>query len=300
MTYSIDETKNWLENRFKAVDENGIYVGHQPIYGFKNGPAEPGAIDRYIITFQILRHLEGIEFSSLLDIGGAEGYKSALIKKVFSVEVHSSDLSEEACKRARELYGISATSAKITELPFDDNSFDIVICSETLEHVQDFQEAVIELLRVAKSAVIITVPMETPAFVADTIARGEMHGHIQSLTAKSFDFLDDTLRVSTSYHHCRWLKPLRMLLSHEERKGKKFPPFVYKIFNTLSRFVNRNAGRLFYKNLIKLDLALSTNKNSYGLLVVIEKQKNKKYLEKRRLNLEAVLDFKRDHYRLQN
>ena len=47
------------------------------------------------------------------------------------------------------------------KLEFEDNSFDWVLCSETLEHILDDQRAVQELVRVAKKNIIITVPQKS-------------------------------------------------------------------------------------------------------------------------------------------
>ena len=58
--YTTD-TKDWLNDRFKATDEEGIYFAHQPIYGFRKGHSEPGIIIRYIITYQIMK----MEYNSL-------------------------------------------------------------------------------------------------------------------------------------------------------------------------------------------------------------------------------------------
>lgn len=46
-------------------------------------------------------------------------------------------------------------------LEFENNSFDWVLCSETLEHVLNDRKAVLELIRVAKRYVIITVPLKS-------------------------------------------------------------------------------------------------------------------------------------------
>ena len=43
-------------------------------------------------------------------------------------------------------------------LPFADNSFDIVVSSEVLEHVPDYKTAIAEIARVCKHLVIVTVP----------------------------------------------------------------------------------------------------------------------------------------------
>ena len=82
------ELKDWLNKRFSSCDENGVYIAHQPIYGFRKSPCEPGHISRYIITYRLLEALNYLEFDSLLDVGGAEGYKAFLANKLFGIPVH--------------------------------------------------------------------------------------------------------------------------------------------------------------------------------------------------------------------
>src|SRR5215831_16994837 len=146
------KTKDWLERRFRTADESGIYVAHQPIYGFKKGHSEPSHLERYILTYQIMKALSCLRFSTLLDVGGAEGYKSFLAARAFSVWAASGDLSEEACQRAKEILASDSFVSDIHNLPFRDGAFDVVLCSETLEHVTEIKRAVLELLRVARKA----------------------------------------------------------------------------------------------------------------------------------------------------
>lgn len=49
-----------------------------------------------------------------------------------------------------------------TELPFEDNSFDTVICSHTLEHIKDLNKFIEELKRVCSGKLIIVVPKQRP------------------------------------------------------------------------------------------------------------------------------------------
>ncbi len=52
----------------------------------------------------------------------------------------------------------------ITRLPFKDNSFDLVICSEVLEHIMDDRSAMAELVRIVKprKTLAISVPRYWP------------------------------------------------------------------------------------------------------------------------------------------
>lgn len=298
MSY-LAETKEWLESRYKMTDGAGVYIAHQPIYGFNTPPVEAGVIDRYIITYQLMKHFSRLKFSSLLDVGGAEGYKSALAQSLFNLtEVHSSDISEEACRRADEIFDIKSSSVDITNLPFASSSFDVVCCSETLEHVENFQASLGELVRVARKAVLITVPMETPEFVAATRARGEMHGHIQSLSRDSFAHLEKDYQIFYAHHLCFLTKYLRLLLSSDQKTSGRLPAVCYKAFNLVSRFVRFFSGKSVFKAVMVLDRILATVSKSYGLCVLILKDEEALKSSPDKVSIKDILEFKVPHHHI--
>lgn len=189
------KTKAFLDKRFRLCDPDGIYFAFQPIYGFDKGHSEHGLLFRYIRTYQIMRALSRLAFKSLLDVGGAEGYTTHMARELFGVNVTHSELSEEACQRARDIFHVNSVPADIHHLPFRDSEFDVVICSDVLEHTPDIKRAVAELLRVAGKAVVITVPHEPRELIDDIIKNEKPHGHIHSLGETSFDFVK-----SQGYH----------------------------------------------------------------------------------------------------
>ena len=185
-----EETRAWLDRRFAETAPDGVYVAHQPIYGFDAGHCEPSLLPRYVRTLEIMRALAQLRFRSCLDAGAAEGYKAELVRRLFGADVVASDLSENACRRAREIFGLEARAGDIHDLPFDDERFDVTLCSETLEHVSDFRSALAELLRVSRVAVVISVPHESQDRVEENRELGEPHAHINSFSLDSLGYLE--------------------------------------------------------------------------------------------------------------
>ena len=225
----------WLDRRFRKTDSEGIYHAHQPIYGFRKGHSESGLVERYIITYQIMNALSQLEFSSLLDVGGAEGYKAALARSLFNVKVRSVDLSQEACKRAKEIFNVEGEPIDIHHLPYEDDEFDVVLCSETLEHVPNIVQATEELIRVCRKAVVITVPHESKDAVEKNIREKIPHAHIHSLDTNSFDFATSKVsRIVCKRSQTPFLKALAVIASAEERKKiRNYPQLFVTTYNKL-------------------------------------------------------------------
>jgi SAM-dependent methyltransferase len=91
--------------------------------------------------------------------------------------------------------------ASVDRLPFADRGFDVVTCLEVLEHLDNPRAAAEELRRVAKRAVIVSVPYE-PYFRIGNVLRGnhlsrfgDHPEHVQHWNLRSFGaFLAATFR----------------------------------------------------------------------------------------------------------
>jgi SAM-dependent methyltransferase len=76
-------------------------------------------------------------------------------------EVFGVDHNPRNCRRGRREYPTLRLAASAAEhLPFASESFDCVVCSDTIEHVDDDQAAVDELLRVLQpgGTLVLTMP----------------------------------------------------------------------------------------------------------------------------------------------
>lgn len=93
---------------------------------------------------------------------------------------------------------IVVRDASIYELPFEARSFDLVICCEVLEHLENPRAGLAELARVANRHVLISTPRE-PLWRVLNVARGRYlaqlgntPGHIQHFSRRGLEQLAGT------------------------------------------------------------------------------------------------------------
>jgi SAM-dependent methyltransferase len=150
-----ESAREWLERRFSR-GASGRYFAHQPIYGFASPHSEPGHLQRLARTLHMLRVVSRLGARTMLDVGGGEGYFAFLCRELLGVNAAMVELPQSACERAGELFGIPALSADAAQLPFAGGAFDLVMCSEVMEHVEAPHIVAAELMRVAGKHVLIT------------------------------------------------------------------------------------------------------------------------------------------------
>ncbi|MEX2751218.1 MAG: hypothetical protein Q6366_004955, partial [Candidatus Freyarchaeota archaeon] len=61
------ENQKLVRGRFRQCDEHGIYISHQPIYGFRKGYNTASVFCEYFRTHHIMKALSNLRFGSLLD-----------------------------------------------------------------------------------------------------------------------------------------------------------------------------------------------------------------------------------------
>jgi ubiquinone/menaquinone biosynthesis C-methylase UbiE len=284
------ETKAWLEDRFRAVDESGVYIAHQPIYGFDKMPVEPGVIENYIRTYHIMEALSHIEFRSFLDVGGAEGYKSFIVADLFGAEVRSCDLSEQACKRAIEIFGVASDVADAHSLPYADNAFDVVLCSESLEHVTDLKGAARELLRVASKAVIITVPHEAEETVRQNLDEKIPHAHIHSLDTSSFDYLkpDGYAVLARRVVSPLLSLPSKLMPVRRQQYSERYPKVLFDAYNSLVPLLKKIFGKRAAGLLVRADALVCRLIPRYDAMIFVILKDRQAYKRRRTKKVSPV------------
>ncbi|MEP7165047.1 MAG: class I SAM-dependent methyltransferase [Ferruginibacter sp.] len=289
-------TKDTLEKRFKMSTE-GIYYAHQPIYGYRTSKGSTSCIARYMVTRSILNAINNFNFKTFADIGGAEGYTANLVKKIFNAQVRSTDLSENACEMAKKIFGIDAIPADIHKLPFNDKEFDLVLCSETIEHVTDHKKAISELLRITKNVLIITVPHETEKIVAYNIENKIPHAHIHYFDIHSLDYLK-TMGYTLRYE--KTLSPL-LIVPRVIAEGFKKPDtkLHFKIYNSLTPVFRKIFGIKTANWLTNIDGKMTKLFGLYhGITFIIEKNDKCRKVNSTPIKAGNFTGIKVDEYKL--
>jgi SAM-dependent methyltransferase len=137
---------------------------------------QAGGVERRLLSrfrARLLGQVVPLAPRRVLDAGCGEGHVSAwLVEALPASEITGVDGRGEALVafRARNP-GIQAVEGVLNALPFPDKTFDLVVCTEVLEHVPDPRAALRELGRVSSEHLFLTVPHE-PFFRAGNLARG--------------------------------------------------------------------------------------------------------------------------------
>jgi len=112
---------------------------------------------------QILASLLPKKKSKILDAGCGEGH---LIQRLYKAdskhEYYGFDVKDIALKRARKRNPYAKFYLKdLSNTGIEDNFFDVIMCSEVIEHIYNYEEVLKELVRISKKTLILTFPNET-------------------------------------------------------------------------------------------------------------------------------------------
>jgi SAM-dependent methyltransferase len=116
----------------------------------------------------------------ILDVGCGEGFT---MRQLRGDGVQASMVGVDYSLAAlawSQVNGIAQSPLNVADahhLPFSDNSFDLALCLEVLEHLPDSSLGLRELLRVARDYVLVSVPHE-PYFRGINFLRGK---HVRAL-----------------------------------------------------------------------------------------------------------------------
>ncbi len=126
---------------------------------------------------RVVELLEPHRFETVLDVGCGEGFLARVLLDAFpGIRLAGVDASEGAIEEARaRCPEASFRVERVEALAEAGERYDLVVCSEVLEHLDEPREALASLAQLSKKYALLTVPWE-PWFQLANFARGKYVG----------------------------------------------------------------------------------------------------------------------------
>jgi 2-polyprenyl-3-methyl-5-hydroxy-6-metoxy-1,4-benzoquinol methylase len=121
----------------------------------------------------------------VLDIACGEGYGSAVLLRAGAQNVVGIDISESACLHARQKYGIDARVGSAENIPLPNNSVEIIVSFETVEHVPNPGRFLDECARVLVAGGILVISTPNKEVYTDNLGERNPHHHSE-MTEQEF------------------------------------------------------------------------------------------------------------------
>lgn len=144
-----------------------------------------------------LNWTEGLD---VLDAACGEGYGSHLLASK-AKSVTGVDISETAIKHAKETYSktnLKYMQSDVLNMDFKDNSFDLVVSFETLEHLAAHNELVQEFKRVLKPEGVLIISTPDKKEYSDKTGFDNEY-HVKELYREDFAHL-----IEPEFKNCQW------------------------------------------------------------------------------------------------
>lgn len=162
-------------------------------YEFSNVTVEH--LHRYTIA------LDFVKEKRVLDIASGEGYGSFLLSNyanyVYGVDIDEDSINESRIKYKRNNLAFKVGSA--SNIPLEDNSVDVVVSFETIEHHDQHNQMLIEIKRVLKDDGVLIISSPDKKYYSDLIGQNNPF-HVKELYLEEFKMLMNTFfKYSTFY-----------------------------------------------------------------------------------------------------
>jgi 2-polyprenyl-3-methyl-5-hydroxy-6-metoxy-1,4-benzoquinol methylase len=80
---------------------------------------------------------------NILDIGCGHGDRTIRIAKYYNVSmsnVHGLDYDVDLITTCKKVFNASSIDLEIDDIPYKNNTFDLVICNQVLEHLKNYKK----------------------------------------------------------------------------------------------------------------------------------------------------------------
>jgi len=156
----------------------------------------------------LVKHGKSIVDDTLLDVGCSKGTRSIAVAQALGIahqNVHGVDIEDIANDSPLLRNNFKKIDLEAGLLPFDDNSFGLVICNQVMEHLKNYNRIFQEIIRVTKPKGFIVLGIPNLAhlmnrilllFGSQPMCMVMRSGHVRGFTHKAFvEFLHSQSNV---------------------------------------------------------------------------------------------------------
>lgn len=239
--------KNYSEEEYKKF-YNGKYLIHE------QSVKDSFEINRRLLSFKDCIN-EHKDINNILDAGCSKGYLNKINtdKKLFGIDISK--------KLLDDIQGYTEVKeGSLLKIPYKTNQFDLVVCFQVLEHIEDYQKAIKELIRVSNKYILLSTDFVTKSdriFSRDPLKNP--HGHMHQFNINKFMnlLMKENLKIEKIEYHFPLFKYSTTLKS--KNIIKKIIRIIIKKINAIIEII---LFRLYFK-ISKIVL----EKNKFRLLL---------------------------------
>lgn len=127
-----------------------------------------------LFTEKIVKIIFQLKIENILDVGCGEGYiMREVLKNILDIKIDGLDVAGHSIEFGKKILpNCQFTQGNITNMPYNNNSYDLLMALEVLEHLKTPELALRELKRVTNNYCLISVPLE-PYFSLGNLLSGK-------------------------------------------------------------------------------------------------------------------------------
>jgi len=171
-----------LPEEFKTVVNSETKLKY-----YSKNPLKSILIQRFFS--KLIKMIQEVNPGEILEIGAGDGIAGFLISRnIPGLDYYASDIQTHALLNSSRILTRNLVGLDARILPFPDKSFELVVCLEVFEHIQEWQKVLQEGLRVSSKSFIFSVPLcpwyqlSNFVFLKNLSRWGEHPSHIHKFT----------------------------------------------------------------------------------------------------------------------
>ncbi len=164
-------------------------------------------LETFVMNESTIEHLHRYALASewvsgkiVLDIACGEGYGTALLAQN-AQQVYGVDIDDNTIVEAQKKYkgkNISFQTGSVLNIPLDENTVDVVVSFETLEHLEEHHQMLTEIKRVLRTDGLLIISTPDKKIYSDERNYDNPY-HIKELYAKEFKEFIQSFFTSTHF-----------------------------------------------------------------------------------------------------